>query len=97
MSRERYEVREGDKIWPIIQIVRNTWYDDLTPERVQEVVALIDSWRLTDAEGKRINRESPCTRCGGSGFSGRGTGYDDVCGECGGLKYIPLTSSQDKP
>lgn len=32
---------------------------------------------------------SVCTVCGGSGFSGRGTGYDDVCGECGGLKYFP--------
>ncbi len=56
MSRERYEVREGDKIWPIIQIVRNTHYDDLTEERVQKIVALIDSWRITDADGKRIHR-----------------------------------------
>ena len=30
-----------------------------------------------------------CAVCKGSGFSGRGTGYDDVCGECGGLKYLP--------
>lgn len=30
-----------------------------------------------------------CKVCGGSGFSGRGTGYDDVCGECGGLKSLP--------
>lgn len=30
-----------------------------------------------------------CETCGGSGFSGRGTGYDDVCGQCGGLKYFP--------
>jgi hypothetical protein len=57
MSRERYEVREGDKIWPIIEIVRNTWYDDLTPERVQHVVELIDSWRVTDSEGNLIARK----------------------------------------
>lgn len=25
-----------------------------------------------------------CERCGDSGFSGRGTGYDAVCGDCGG-------------
>jgi hypothetical protein len=56
MSRERYEVREGDKIWPIIEIIRNTHYDDLTESRVQEVVALIDNWRVTDAEGNRIVR-----------------------------------------
>lgn len=35
-----------------------------------------------------------CKTCGGSGFSGRGTGYDDVCGECGGLKRFPVTSHQ---
>lgn len=33
-----------------------------------------------------------CKRCGGSGFSGRGTGYDDVCDDCGGTKVeAPLT------
>lgn len=32
---------------------------------------------------------APCRVCGGSGFSGMGTGYDAVCSECGGLRYIP--------
>lgn len=27
---------------------------------------------------------SACKQCGGSGFSGQGSGYGDVCGECGG-------------
>lgn len=27
-----------------------------------------------------------CQTCGGSGFSGPGTGYDNVCSECGGQK-----------
>lgn len=27
-----------------------------------------------------------CTRCGGSGFSGYGSGYDAVCDWCGGTK-----------
>jgi hypothetical protein len=30
-----------------------------------------------------------CPVCGGSGFSGRGTGYDDVCSECGGQRMLP--------
>lgn len=29
----------------------------------------------------------PCRVCGGSGFSGMGTGYDAVCGECGGTQF----------
>ena len=31
-----------------------------------------------------------CPQCRGSGFAGRGTGYDDVCPECGGLKFMPI-------
>lgn len=54
--RDSYTVREGDRIWPIIDIIRNTWIDDLTDERIQEVVRLLDSYRLTDADGKRIVR-----------------------------------------
>jgi hypothetical protein len=30
-----------------------------------------------------------CAVCGGSGFSGHGSGYGDVCGECGGLRCFP--------
>jgi hypothetical protein len=56
MSRDRYEIREGEKLWPLVQIVRNTHYDDLTEDRVQQLVAMIDSWRITDAEGRRIER-----------------------------------------
>jgi DnaJ-class molecular chaperone len=30
-----------------------------------------------------------CPRCGGSGFDTPGTGYNNVCGECGGLRQVP--------
>jgi hypothetical protein len=29
-----------------------------------------------------------CPRCSGSGFSGYGTGYGDVCSECGGQRRV---------
>jgi hypothetical protein len=45
----------------------------------------LDTSPLVDGE---TNLED-CKVCGGSGFSGRGTGYDDVCAECGGLKSLP--------
>lgn len=54
MNRETYTVREGDRIWPLIQMIRNTYIDDLSDERIQELVDLVDSWRITDAEGKRL-------------------------------------------
>jgi len=33
----------------------------------------------------KIPITEPCERCGGSGFSGYGTGYNAVCDECGGI------------
>lgn len=38
------------------------------------------------ARAKELTEEdSRCEVCGGSGFSGYGSGYDAVCSECGGL------------
>jgi len=56
MSRDSYEIREGEKLWPLVQIVRNTHYDDLTEIRVQQLVELVDSWRITDPDGRLIKR-----------------------------------------
>ena len=54
------------------------------------VQSLHRSQEEADARAKELTDEGrPCETCGGSGFSGRGSGYDDVCGECGGLKYFP--------
>ncbi len=55
-NRDSYTIREGDRLWPLIEIVRNTWIDDLTDERIQELIAMVDSWRITDAEGRLIKR-----------------------------------------
>lgn len=52
-------IREGDRLWPLMQIISNTWIDDLTDERIQELVAMVDSWRITDAEGRLIIRSRP--------------------------------------
>lgn len=54
MQRDSYTVKEGDRIWPLIQMIRNTWIDDLTDERMQELVDMVDSWRVTDANGKLL-------------------------------------------
>jgi hypothetical protein len=55
-NRDTYTIREGDRLWPLIEIVRNTWIDDLTDDRIQELVAMVDGWRITDVEGKLIKR-----------------------------------------
>lgn len=37
-----------------------------------------------------------CPTCGGSGFAGRGSGYDAVCPECGGNKVVPAGDRDDE-
>lgn len=37
----------------------------------------------------------PCPQCEGSGFSGQGTGYGDVCGECGGQREVSVRVPTD--
>ena len=49
-------LRERDRTFPIFAMIENMWFDDLTDERIREVVALLDSWRITDADGKLLKR-----------------------------------------
>lgn len=49
-------IHQGDRLWPLMEMISDTHIDDLTPARIRELVALVDSWRITDAEGRRINR-----------------------------------------
>lgn len=56
--RNSITVSERDRLWPLMEMISNTWIDDLTDDRIQELVALVDSWRITDADGKLIQRSS---------------------------------------
>lgn len=61
---------------------------------LQRAVELIAGWAIADDEKHGPSSVLPrleeiddrsfavCPQCGGSGFSGRGTGYDDVCSNC---------------
>lgn len=49
-----------------------------------QVGRLQDDWYLVE-----------CEDCGGSGFSGYGTGYGSVCGNCGGPGEYPICGVGD--
>lgn len=57
MRGKSVTIKEGDRLWPLMEIISNTWIDDLTEDRIQQLVEMVDSWRLTDADGKRIMRK----------------------------------------
>jgi hypothetical protein len=52
---------------------------------------VVTDWdRYLEPEPNDIGEDvRECPSCGGSGFSGYGSGYGDVCSECGGQKQIP--------
>lgn len=56
MERKSITIRENDRLWPLMEIISNTWIDDLTDARIQELVGIVDSWRITDAEGRLVRR-----------------------------------------
>jgi hypothetical protein len=57
---------------------------DLTDEYDNHPASLVND--IVDHLTMLSGHVGACAVCGGSGFSGRGTGYDDVCGECGGQR-----------
>ena len=61
---------------------------ELRHEDIKIEILSNDLTLLVDESGKGSLVWQPplieCPKCGGGGFSGYGTGYDDVCDECGG-------------
>jgi hypothetical protein len=45
----------------------------------------------------RSKKEPLCKACGDSGFSGYGTGYGDVCSECGGQSATAFDDPDEEP
>lgn len=65
---------------------------------------LIRAWRRSTGEEPEQSgiTDDPldlvdCPRCGGSGFTGQGTGYGDVCDWCGGQQQMPREIAYPEP
>jgi hypothetical protein len=56
MERNQITIWEGDRLWPLMAIIANTYIDDLSEDRIQQLVAMVDGWRITDAEGRPLDR-----------------------------------------
>lgn len=59
-----------------------------TPEK--RIVGGLHALFLPHTRDHKAEWVRDCPRCGGSGFTGPETGYDGVCGECGGQREEPV-------
>lgn len=50
------EVKPGNRLHRLMSILFDTYYDDLTDERIAELEDLADSWRWMNANGERLDR-----------------------------------------
>ena len=67
--------------------------NDYSLGEMRDVIDRIVCRERTERVRLQVKAEAatePCVKCGGGGFSGYGTGYDDVCDECGGRGCHPV-------
>lgn len=49
-------IREGDKLWPLVSAITDSHYDDMTPERLDELRKTVIGWRITMADGSPVHK-----------------------------------------
>ena len=72
---------ELDALVEDLRAAAAAWFDNKLLLRLEALI--------TETKRARANELIDCPQCGGSGFSGYGSGYGDVCGHCGGQKRLP--------
>jgi hypothetical protein len=48
-------LKPGDRLHRLVAILADTWYDDLTDDRIAQLEALAQSWRWMGADARRLN------------------------------------------
>lgn len=51
----QYRIKPGDRLHRLVARLADSWIDDLSDARIVELEALVDSWRLTDSDGRRFD------------------------------------------
>lgn len=47
-------VKPGDKVHRLVAMLFDTYYDDLTEERISDLEATVENFRWMNASGKRL-------------------------------------------
>lgn len=54
--RDVIHLKPGDRLHRLVARLADTYYDDLTDDRIVELERLADTFRITHADGSRIDR-----------------------------------------
>lgn len=49
-----HTLKPGDRLHRLVARLGDTYYDDLTEDRIVEIERLVDQFRLTHADGSRL-------------------------------------------
>lgn len=51
---ETHTIKPGDRLHRLVARMADTYIDDLSDERIEEIERLVDSFRITHADGGRF-------------------------------------------
>ena len=52
--REEHRLRPGDRFHRLIARMADTYFDDISDDRIEELERKVDEWRWTHADGSRF-------------------------------------------
>ncbi len=53
-----FVLKPGERLHRLMARLADTYYDDLSEDRIEQLEELADTWRLTHADGTRISRDA---------------------------------------
>jgi hypothetical protein len=53
-AKQPISLKPGDRLHRLVAILGDTWYDDLTDDRIAQLERLAQSWRWMNADGERL-------------------------------------------
>jgi hypothetical protein len=61
---ETLKLRPGDRLHRLVAMLFDTYYDDLTEDRIAELEAHVEQFRWMNAAGQRVDNDFPEARNG---------------------------------
>ena len=53
-ANERFVIEPGSRLHRLVSIIADTYVDDVTAERIEELEKQVESWRWMNAAGERL-------------------------------------------